>query len=99
PDAAFLYASERVTSRIAGLAVATDSGRLEPVGVWPVETSPRGFAITPCGRGLLAAGQDSNRVAAYAIDSTTGRLTRLADQPAGANPNWIEIICLSALAA
>lgn len=99
PDAAFLYASERVTSRIAGFAVETGSGRLEPLGVWPVEASPRGFAITPCGRGLLAAGQDSGRVAAYAIDGTRGRLTRFADQPAGTNPNWVEIIRLPALAA
>ena len=99
PDAAFLYASERVTSQIAGFIVETGSARLEPVGVWPVEASPRGFAITPCGRGLLAAGQDTNRVAAYAIDGTSGRLTRFADQPTGANPNWIEIIRLPAAAA
>ncbi len=95
-EGGLLYASERVTSRVAGFAVEPETGRLTPIGVWPTEASPRGFAITPCGRCLLAAGQTNNRIAAYAIDAASGVLDWFADWPAGSNPNWIEIIRLPA---
>ncbi|MFO1056180.1 MAG: lactonase family protein [Dongiaceae bacterium] len=95
PDGRFLYASERVTSRIAGFAVDCKAGRLTPLGSWPTEPSPRSFAISPCGRWLLAAGQESGRLASYAIDRASGALAECAVVRAGTNPSWIEIIELS----
>lgn len=46
PDARFLYASERRSSTLAGFAVDARSGQLTPIGHWPTQTQPRGFAIT-----------------------------------------------------
>jgi 6-phosphogluconolactonase len=64
------------------------------VGTYPTETQPRGFAITPSGDYLLAAGQLSHRVTSYAIDPATGALTPVASLAVGQNPNWVEIITL-----
>ncbi len=99
PDGRFLYASERATSRIAGFAVERETGRLEPIGIWPTEPSPRSLGISPCGRTLLAAGQNTNRIAAYAVDPASGALDVFAKRPAGANPNWIEIARIPAVGA
>lgn len=95
PDGRFLYASERVTGRIAGFALDCKAGRLAPLGSWPTEPGPRAFAISPCGRWLLAAGQESGRLASYAIDRATGALAECAIERAGTNPSWIEILELS----
>ena len=54
PDGRFLYASERGTSTIAGFAVDSTDGSLKPLGNTPTEQVPRGFAIDPTGKYLLA---------------------------------------------
>jgi 6-phosphogluconolactonase len=92
PDGRFLYASERTSSTLAGFAVDDANGALKPIGNWPTETQPRGFAIDPAGRTLLSAGQVSNSLTAYAIDAASGKLTALERYPMGANPNWVEIV-------
>jgi 6-phosphogluconolactonase len=92
PDGRFLYASERTSSTLAGFAIDDASGALKPIGHWPTETQPRGFAIDPSGRYLLSAGQVSNSLTAYAIDAASGKLTALKRYPMGANPNWVEIV-------
>jgi 6-phosphogluconolactonase len=35
---------------------------------------PRGFAIDPAGKWLLAAGQDDNKLVTFAIDAQSGKL-------------------------
>ena len=54
---ASLYASERGTSTIPGFRVDPGDGALALVGHTPTEQQPRGFAIDPTGRYLLAVGQ------------------------------------------
>ncbi len=95
PDGRFVYASERTSSTLAGFAVDDATGALRPIGHWPTETQPRGFAIDPRGRYLLSVGQLSNSLTAYAIDSDSGTLTPLKRYPMGANPNWVEIVELT----
>jgi Lactonase, 7-bladed beta-propeller len=68
PDGRFLYASERQTSTLAGFRVDPTNALLSPIGRWPTETTPRGFAIDPRGRFLLAAGLDSNRLSVHVIE-------------------------------
>lgn len=92
PDGRFLYASERTSSTLAGFRIDAAEGRLAPIGNWPTETQPRGFAIDPSGRFLLSTGQVSNSLTAYAIDATSGKLKPLKRYPMGANPNWVEIV-------
>jgi 6-phosphogluconolactonase len=94
PDGRFLYASERTSSTLAGFRIDAADGTLTPIGHWPTETQPRGFAIDPSGRFLLSTGQVSNSLTAYAIDAASGKLTPLKRYPMGANPNWVEIVDL-----
>ena len=92
PDGRFLYGSERKSSTIAGFAVDGASGRLTPIGSAETETQPRGFAIDPSGRYLLAAGQISNALSVHAIEPQTGALRRLKQYKTGLNPSWLEIV-------
>lgn len=96
PDEKFLYVSERRHHRISGFAVEPNTGRLTPVGSWPVEQQPRAFAITPDSRYLVAAGQLSNHISIYAIDAQSGQLKWVDRQATGANPSWITIVSLAA---
>ena len=91
PDGRFLYGSERSSSTIAGFSIEQLTGMLVPSGSVPVERAPRAFAIDPRGRLLLALGIDSDRLGVYAIDKMGG-LSKIASQPTGRAPSWIEII-------
>ena len=92
PDGRFLYGSERKSSTITGFAVDGASGQLTPIGSAETETQPRGFAIDPSGRYLLAAGQISNALSVHAIEPQTGTLRRLKQYKMGLNPSWLEIL-------
>ncbi len=93
PDGKFLYASERTTSALAAFKVG-DDGALSLIDHYPTEQQPRAFNIDPSGQYLLAVGQLSHGMTSYAIDGTTGKLTKLKQYPMGKNPNWVEIIDL-----
>jgi 6-phosphogluconolactonase len=94
PDGRHLYASERQTSTLTGFRIDAANGFLTPIGRWSTETTPRGFAIDPRGRFLLAAGLDSNQLSVHAIDSQGGGLTLRGQYPVGGMPNWVEILDL-----
>ena len=72
PDGKFLYATERGTSTIAGFKVDPGDGTLTLIGHTATEQQPRGFAIDPTGRYLLAVGQLSDSMTSYAIDPASG---------------------------
>ena len=61
---------------------------MEPIGHFPTEHFPRTVAIDATGRFLYAAGQKSDRLAAYKIDPETGRLNRFATYDVGKGPTW-----------
>ena len=94
PDGRWLYTSERNSHTLAGFAVAADTGLLSPVGHWPVQFQPRGFALTAQGQHLLVAGQTSHAVGLHAVDSATGALTLLTEHAVGQNPNWVTTLTL-----
>jgi 6-phosphogluconolactonase len=93
PDGQFLYGSERRTCSLAGFRIDPGTGALSPIGRWPTETTPRGFAIDPRGRFLLSVGLDSNRMTVYRI-SQNGALDPVKQYPMGKMPNWIEFVDL-----
>ena len=93
PDGRFLYASERRSSTLALFAVKAN-GHIEHVANFATEREPRGFAIDPSGRYLLAVGQASNSMTSYAIDAANGHLRELKKYAMGKNPNWVEIVTL-----
>jgi 6-phosphogluconolactonase len=75
PNGKFVYVSNRGHDSIAVFAIATD-GKVTLVENAPAGVkTPRGFAISPDGGWLVAAGQDSNSLASHKIDPTTGKLT------------------------
>jgi 6-phosphogluconolactonase len=94
PDGRFLYGSERKTSTLAGYRIDPEKGTLSPIGHFPTEKTPRGFAIEPRGHLLLSVGLDSNAMTVYRIDPQSGALASLKQYPMGQQPNWIEIVDL-----
>ena len=94
PDGRFIYSSERATSTIKGFRIDPERGTFSRCGRWPTETTPRGFAIDPRGRFLLAVGLSSNAMTVSAIDPDSGALADVAQYPMGHMPNWVEIVDL-----
>jgi 6-phosphogluconolactonase len=75
PSAKWLYVSNRAHDTIATYAIGAD-GKLTWIEAAPAQVKvPRGFAIDPTGRWLIAAGQENNRIAVLKIDQETGRLS------------------------
>jgi 6-phosphogluconolactonase len=94
PDGHFLYGSERRTSTLVGYRIDPEKGTLSPIGRWPTETTPRGFAIEPRGKFLLSAGLDSHHMTIYAIRPNNGGLDPVKQHTMGKAPNWIEFVDL-----
>lgn len=77
PSGKFVYASNRGHDSIAVFGWDERSGRLQHVQtIASGGRSPRNFALSPDGRWLVCGHQDTPLVTVFAIDATTGRLTR-----------------------
>ena len=75
PNGRFVYVSNRGHDSIAVFAIGGD-GKLTNVQIAPAGVKvPRGFALSPDGGWLVAAGQDSNSLASHKVDPMTGKLT------------------------
>jgi 6-phosphogluconolactonase len=92
PDEKLLYITERTSSSLAGFRVDGATGKLTYLSSTPTEKQPRGFAIDPRGKFLVAAGEKSPTISVYAIDPTSGALSRLKQYPVGKGANWVEIV-------
>ena len=92
PDERHLYITERTTSSLAGFSVDSATGKLTYLGSTPTEKQPRGFAIDPRGKFVIAAGEKSPTISVYAIDGASGALRLLKQYPTGKGSNWIEIV-------
>ena len=92
PDAKFLYVSNRGDDSLAIFRVA-DDGSLERIGLTPTGGKfPRHFAITPDGKAVLVANQDSGHVRVFARDVESGELAmtdEIVEIPA---PNYIRFL-------
>jgi 6-phosphogluconolactonase len=95
PDGKFLYGAERRTSMLIGYKIDPGNGTLTPIGRFPTEKTPRGFAIDPRGRFLLSVGMDSAAMTVYAIREASGELKPIGHYKMGTQPNWIEIVDLT----
>ncbi len=92
-DNRFLYATDRTASLITAFSLQPD-GRMTLIGYCPTEAQPRGMAVSPNGRWLAAAGQQSHQLSLYAIDPQTGALSLHQRVAAGKEPIMVEIITL-----
>ena len=91
PDGKFMYISERTSSSIGAFAVDGRNGKLAYLSSTPTEKQPRGFAIDPKGRYLVATGEKSDTISVYAIEGS-GALKPIAKAPTGKGANWVEIV-------
>jgi 6-phosphogluconolactonase len=94
PDGRFAYVSERTSSRLLAYRVEAD-GSLEYASSVETEQQPRGFSIDPSSRFLVACGEKSSYVAAYAIDANSGALSPVSRCEGGRGANWVEIVRLN----
>lgn len=91
PDGRFLYTSERTSNSLCAFKVDAASGKLAWMGATPSEKQPRGFAIDPQGKFLVAAGEKSTTVSVHAVDAE-GSLGAARQFPGGKGGNWVEIV-------
>jgi 6-phosphogluconolactonase len=92
PDARFLYVSNRGDNSLAIFKVLAD-GKLERTAVVPTGGKfPRHFAITPDGKAVIVANQDSGHIRVFARDVASGDLSMtdvIHEIPA---PNYIRFV-------
>jgi 6-phosphogluconolactonase len=82
-----LWASERTESTLGAVTVAGDGTLSAPTRFTVTETQPRGFALSPDGAFLVAAGERSTTVSLYAVHDDELQLLQQAETGAGAN--WV----------
>jgi 6-phosphogluconolactonase len=89
PNGHFVFGSNRGHNSIAIFRINAD-GRLTPIGHELTQgDAPRNFMISPDGKLLLAANQNSGNVVAFTIDTENGRLI-----PTGKNNQIPTPVCL-----
>lgn len=83
----FLYVSVRGHNSLAIFAVAPDGSALTLIGHEPTQgRTPRHFALSPDGRLLVAANQDSDSLVTFRVDTETGKLTPTGHSAAVPSP-------------
>jgi 6-phosphogluconolactonase len=93
PDGRFMYVAERTSHSIGAMAVDSNTGKLTYLGSVPTEKQPRGFAIDPGGKYLVASGERSESLSVYAIEAN-GALRLSVQVPTGKGSNWVEIVAI-----
>lgn len=75
PQGQLLYCSLRADNTLAAFTIDDADGRIAPAGHFPSGGQvPRGFRISPNGRFIISANQDSDDVAVFPVDGHTGYL-------------------------
>ncbi len=78
PNGRLVYSSNRGHDSVSVYRATPKSGKLKVIQVQPVRGAfPRNINLTPDASWLLAAGADSNTVAAHRVDPKTGKLLYL----------------------
>lgn len=99
PTGKFLYASNRGKTEeensIAVFSVETGTGKLSLQQVAHTQGDfPRDFELSPSGKYLLAANQNSSNIQIFAIDSETGRLRETGTSFALPTPVCLKFLSL-----
>ena len=87
----FLFAPNRGHNSIASFIINPSTGSLRSTGRESTEPVPRAFGVAPNDQFLLSAGQQTGRLASYAISQIDGSLTPLETYEVGNNPMWVLI--------
>jgi len=99
PDGEFLYISERTGSTLNAFQVDRATGKLTYLSTHATERQPRGFAIDPSGRYLVATGEKSDTISLYGINFASGALEGRRQYPTGKGANWVEIVSFDGAAS
>lgn len=92
PDAKFLYVSNRGDNSLAIFKVLED-GQLKRIGLVPTGGKfPRHFSITPCGKAVIVANQDSSRLTVFHRDVESGLLEATGYEYEIPAPNYIRFL-------
>ncbi len=92
PDARFLYVSNRGDNSLAIFKVL-DDGQLERIDVVPTGGKfPRHFALTPCGKAVLVANQDSSNITTFSRNIESGLIKAIGDTFELPAPNYIRFV-------
>ncbi|GAA5031159.1 lactonase family protein [Microbacterium fluvii] len=86
-DGQTLWASERTESTLGAVTVGAGGTLTPPARFTVTEPQPRGFALTPDGSRLVAAGERSTTVSLYAVEGD--RLDLLQQAETGWGANWV----------
>lgn len=89
PDGAALYGSNRGHDSLAMFTIAAD-GTLTTLGTVETEARPREFAMSPDGRFVVVAGQDSGFLQSYRVEAS-GELTSVDRIDVGPDLRWVVI--------
>lgn len=89
-DPAHLWCSERTESTLGAVAVAGDGTLSAPTSFVVTEPQPRGFAVSPDGRYLIAAGERSTTISLYRVQGAD--LELLTQAETGTKANWIWVM-------
>ncbi|AGC03619.1 6-phosphogluconolactonase [Candidatus Blochmanniella chromaiodes str. 640] len=95
PNGRWLYCTDRSINIISCLEISKKTKKLKFVAYQLTEEQPRGFAIDYQGKFLVVAGQKSNCISLYKIDSDNGKLTMLSRYSSGKGPMWVSIMALN----
>jgi 6-phosphogluconolactonase len=93
PDGRHLLCSERTESTLTTIEVSPDGRLVRAVAVSRTERQPRGFALSPDGALVVAAGEKSPDLAVSRLEQD-GSLTLLSRVPTGAGANWVRVLPL-----
>lgn len=85
-----LWCSERTESTLGAVAVATDGSVAAAQRFTVTETQPRGFAVSPDGAHLVAAGESSTTVSLYTVRGD--ELELLEQVETGRGANWVRFV-------
>lgn len=92
PDARFLYVSNRGDNSLAIFKVLKD-GTLKRIGLTSTGGKfPRHFSITPCGKAVIVANQDSGYIRVFSRDVETGMLTTTDEVYEIPAPNYVRFV-------
>ena len=94
PDGRF-HTSERASSPLTLFGIDEKDGALTPLGHFPTEACPRGFAIDHGGHWLIATGQQSDQGGGAPHRPESGRLTLASRHEVGKGAMWVRILNLA----
>jgi 6-phosphogluconolactonase len=92
PDSRFLYAT--VLNSVEVFSIDQTSGaltRVAPPTPFTTGNGPHSITIHPDGRTLYTANLNTNDVTVLRVDTNTGTLTVLENEPTGGSPNYLVI--------